>query len=133
MLVVSMLTGSMLVCSMLDILSAALKFATTALNYPYLKGISIDRVDTHSLRSGGSNVLLFAVYIDRDIQKMGRCRGETFKEYIREELNCFTEVMSTAMKQDFKFVNIAGGAYRELVDVTRTTVVSDYQPATEEK
>ena len=39
--------------------------------------------------------------------------------------------MSTEMKQDFKFVNIAGGAYSKLVDVTRTTVVSDYQPAAE--
>ena len=37
------------------------------------------------------------------------------------------------MKQYFKFVNIAGGSYRELVDVTRITVVSDYQPATEVK
>ena len=33
-------------------ISVALKFATTALNYPYLKGIPIDRVETHSLRSG---------------------------------------------------------------------------------
>ena len=41
--------------------------------------------------------------------------------------------MSTAMKQDFKFVNIDGGAYIDLVDVTRTAVVSDYQPATEGK
>ena len=39
--------------------------------------------------------------------------------------------MSTAMKQDFKIFNIAVGAYIELVYVTRTTVVSDYQPATE--
>ena len=30
-----------------DNTSAALKFATTALNYPSLKGIPIDRVDTH--------------------------------------------------------------------------------------
>ena len=63
---------------------------------------------------------------------MGRWRGETFKEYIREELHCFVEGMLTAMKQYFKFVNISGGAYSELVDVTITTVVSDYQPATEE-
>ena len=35
------------------------------------------------------------------------------------------------MKQYFKSFNIAGGAYSELVDVTRTTVVSDYQPFTE--
>ena len=41
--------------------------------------------------------------------------------------------MSTAMKKDFKFVNISGGAYSELLDITRTTVVSDYQPATEGK
>ena len=53
------------------------------------------------------------------------------KEYIREELHFFAEVMYTAMNQDFKFVNIAGNEYSELVDVTITTVVSDYQPATE--
>ena len=41
------------------------------------------------------------------------------------------EGMLTSMKQDFKFVKITGGAYSELVNVTRTKVVSDYQPATE--
>ena len=41
------------------------------------------------------------------------------------------EGMSTAMKQDFKIFNIAGGAYSELVDITRTTVVSDYHPDAE--
>ena len=30
-----------------DNMSAALKFATTALNYPSVNGIPIDRVDTH--------------------------------------------------------------------------------------
>ena len=40
-----------------DNMSEALKFSTTALNYPSLKGIPIDRVDTHSLRSGRSNAL----------------------------------------------------------------------------
>ena len=50
-------------------MSAALKFSTTALNYPYLKGIPIDRVDTHSLISAGANVLLLAGYSKRDIQK----------------------------------------------------------------
>ena len=64
---------------------------------------------------------------------MGIWRGKMFKEYIREELHCFAEGMSTGMKQYFKFVDIAGGAYREFVGVTRTTVVSDYQPATEGK
>ena len=52
-----------------DNMSAALQFATAALNYPYLKGIPIDRVDTHSLISGGANALFLAGYSDRDIQK----------------------------------------------------------------
>ena len=56
-------------------MSAALKFATTTSNYPSLKGIPIDRVDTRYLRSGGANALLIVVYCDRDIQKMGRWRG----------------------------------------------------------
>ena len=62
---------------------------------------------------------------------MGRWRGGNFKEYIREELHCFAEVMSTAMNQDFKFVNIAGGAYINMVGFIRTIVVSNYQPYTE--
>ena len=37
------------------------------------------------------------------------------------------------MNQYFKFVNISGVAYSELVDVTITTVVSDYQHAKEGK
>ena len=41
------------------------------------------------------------------------------------------EVVSTAMKKDLNFVNIAGGAYIKFVDVTLTTVVSDYKPAVE--
>ena len=43
---------------------------------------------------------------------------ETFKEHIREELYFFAEGMSTAMKQDSRFVNITGGEYIKLVDVT---------------
>ena len=53
-------------------MSAALKFATTALNFPSLKRIPIDRVYTHSSRLGGANSLSLAGYIDRYIQKMGR-------------------------------------------------------------
>ena len=114
-------------------MSAVLKFVSTELNDSYLKRIPIDRADTHSLRSGGAIALLLAGYSDRDIQKMGRWRGGNFKEYIREELHSFEEGVLTAMKQDFKYFNIYGGAYSNLVDVTRTTVVSDYQPTTEGK
>ena len=58
-------------------------------NYPSLKGIPIKRVDTHSLRAGGANALSLAGYSDRDIKNMGHWTGETFKEYIREELYIF--------------------------------------------
>jgi len=41
-----------------------------------------ERVDTHSLRSGGANALALAGYTETQIQKMGRWKGATFKEYI---------------------------------------------------
>ncbi len=61
---------------------AALKLAATALEYPILKGIPIERINTHSLQSGGANALALASYSDTQIQKMGRWRGATFKEYL---------------------------------------------------
>ena len=48
----------------------AVKFAATSLRYPD-RGIPIDRVDTHSLRSGGACALKLAGYDDIDIMKMG--------------------------------------------------------------
>jgi hypothetical protein len=51
--------------------SKASKVAATALDYPAVKGISINRIDTHSLQSGGANALLLAGYSDTQIQKMG--------------------------------------------------------------
>ena len=59
-------------------------------------------------------------------KKMGIWIRVNFKEYLREKLHCFAEGMLTATKKDFKCVIIAGGAYRELLDATITTVVSDY-------
>ncbi len=70
-------------------ISRALKSAATELQYPTNKGISITRINTHSLCSGGANTLALAGYSDMQIQKMGRWRGATFKEYIREELACY--------------------------------------------
>jgi hypothetical protein len=94
----------------------SLKQAARALHYPEQKGIPIDRVDTHSLRSGGANALSLAGFSDREIQKMGRWRSATFKEYIREELACFSEGMSKKMRHRFAFVNIAGGVYKDITD-----------------
>ncbi len=90
--------------------SIALKAAAATLDYPMAKGIPINRIDTHSLWSGSANALSLAGYSNTQIQKMGRWRGATFKEYIREELACFSEGMSTSMKRKLEFVNIAGNA-----------------------
>ncbi len=94
----------------------SLKAAATVLEYPTAKGIPIDRIDTHSLRSGDANALSLSGYLDTQIQKMGRWQGATFKEYIQEELACFSEGMSKSMKKKFDFVNIAGNAFNTITD-----------------
>jgi hypothetical protein len=54
---------------------------------------------------------------------MGRWRGETFLEYIRESLCSFSEGMSEKMKKNFGFVSLEGGVYN---DVTETILDSEY-------
>ena len=100
-------------------ISSALKFAAEKLDYPDDRIIPIDRIDTHSLRCGGANALSLAGYKEHQIQKMGRWRGKTFKEYISDQLSNFTDGMSEAMSRTFKFVNIAAaGQSATLQDVT---------------
>ena len=97
-------------------ISQALKFAAKKLDYPGKRSMPIDRIDTHSLRAGGANALSLSGFSEYQIQKMGRWRSETFKEYISDQLSSFTDGMSEAMSQTFKFVNIAASG--ALVDVT---------------
>ncbi len=63
-------------------ISRALKSAAAKLQYPTTKGILIERINSHSLCSGGANALALVGYSDTQIQKMGRWCGATFKEYI---------------------------------------------------
>ncbi len=49
---------------------------------------------------------------------MGRWRGATFKEYIREELACYARNMSRDMKRKFNLVNITGNAFTDIPDDT---------------
>ncbi len=95
--------------------SKALKVAATALDYPNAKGIPIDRINTHSIKSGGAYALSLVGYSDTQIQKMAKWRGATFKEYIRK-LACFSAGMSTSMKMKFNFVNIVGNAFNTITD-----------------
>jgi hypothetical protein len=99
-----------------DDISTALKRATTLLQYPLYWGIPIKRINTHSLRIGGACALALNGFSEMHIQKMGRWRGDTFKEYIREELHCFSDGMSKAMKQCFKFINVTGHALTEVTN-----------------
>ena len=95
-------------------ISRALKQAASALEYDKVRGIPIDRIDTHSLRAGGANALSLAGFGEHQIQKMGRWRGATFKEYISDQLSSFTDGMSKAMSTTFKFVNIAAGTLKDV-------------------
>ena len=93
------------------VISKGLKMADTLLQYPATQGIPIKHIDAHSLRSRGAHALALSGYSDTQIQKMGRWKGATFKEYIREELACYLAGMSMNMKQTFKFVNVSGNAW----------------------
>ncbi len=104
-------------------ISKGLKMAATLLQYPSTRGVPIARIDMHLLRSGGINALALLGYSDSQIQKMGRWKGATFKEYIREELACYSAGMSTNMKCDFKFVNVSDNAYHY---ITTTCIELDY-------
>ena len=53
-------------------------------------------------------------------------KGATFKEYIQEELACFSNDMSTSIKRKFGFVNIAGGVYSDIVEFTSTVLTLEY-------
>jgi hypothetical protein len=103
--------------------SGKLKMAASQLNYPE-RGIPIESVDTHSLRSGGANALHLAGYSDREIQKMGRWRSDTFKEYIRENLSVFSQGMSKDTKKTFRFVNIQGGMDADVMDTTTKAIIA---------
>ena len=61
---------------------------------------------------------------------MGRWRGATFKEYVREKLASFSEGMSTKMKQKFHFVNVAGNS---MYDITENIIATDYTVNTTNK
>ena len=92
----------------------AVKFAATSLRYPD-RGIPIDRVDTHSLRSGGACALKLAGYDDIDIMKMGRWapNSTAFMEYIQQQLSTFSAGMADNMSNVARFTNMEGSVVNE--------------------
>jgi hypothetical protein len=105
--------------AMAEDISTALKRAIAMLQYPLYRGIPIERIDTQSLRISRACALALNGFLEMHIQKMGRWRGDTFKEYVRKELHCFSDGMAKAMKQCFKFVNVTGHV---LTDITSQIV-----------
>jgi hypothetical protein len=104
----------------------SLKTAAAILCYPTTKGIPINRVDTHSLRCGGANALSLSGYSDHEIQKMGCWQSATFKEYITEQLSCFSSGMSRNMRQRFNFINVEGGVYTDMTqDIMQLPLAED--------
>ena len=95
-------------------ISYAVKFAAKMLNYPS-RGIPIERIDTHSLRSGGACALKMAGYGDAAIQKMGRWapKSTSWLEYIQQQLSTFSAGMSAAMSAVPTFTNMEGNTVRE--------------------
>jgi hypothetical protein len=75
------------------------------------------------LRSGGANALALAGYSDTQIQKMGRWRGATFKEYVQNKLASFSSGMSRDMKTKFGFVNVSGNMFS---DITASCINVEY-------
>ena len=114
-------------------MSAMLKLAAAKKEYPELRGVPLDRIETHSLRSGGANALSLAGYKDFQIQKMGRWKEAVFKEYISDQLSNFTEGMSEKMSRSYNFVNIAAGGFDEpaITDITEQTLAAEYPVVTD--
>ena len=70
--------------------------------------------------------LALSGYSDTQIQKMGRCKGASFKEYIHKYLACYSGGMSKDMKISFGFVNISAGENRDvLVDAKNNMMVTE--------
>ena len=87
----------------------SVKYAAAALDYP-VRGIPIDRIDTHSLRSGGACALSLAGFKPHEIMKMGRWAPNSlsFMEYIQQQLSTFSAGMSDAMSKIKPFTNMEG-------------------------
>jgi hypothetical protein len=90
------------------------KYTAKELNYDK-RGIPIDRVDTHSLRSGGACALKLAGHDNVEIRKMGRWkpRSNAFLEYIQQQLSTFSKDMANNMSNIATFTNVEGTTERE--------------------
>ena len=88
-----------------------MKFAAEKLGYPY-RNIPIDRIDTHSNRSGGACAMKLAGYYDEIIVKVVRwlLSSNAFFKYIQQQLSGFSQDMATKMSRIARFTNMEGSS-----------------------
>ncbi len=72
--------------------------------------MTIEQMDTHSLRAGGTCALKLVGYNKVHIRKMGRWapRSNSFLEYIQSQLSAFSTGMATNMSRVETFTNMEG-------------------------
>ncbi|KAL7544964.1 hypothetical protein ACHAWF_008332 [Thalassiosira exigua] len=89
------------------------KYTAQALRYPDL-GKPVERIDTHSPRSGGVCALMLSGHSNVEVMKMGRWapKSTPFMEYIQQQLSTLTTGMVTAMSRIARFTNIEGAVTR---------------------
>jgi hypothetical protein len=61
-----------------------IKMAAAALNYPSLRGTPINRIDMHSLCSGGANALALSGYSNMQIKKWVGGRGQRLRNTLEK-------------------------------------------------
>ena len=92
----------------------AVKAAASALKYPQ-RGMSLKRIDTHSLRSGGACALKLAGKDNVTIRKLGRWapKSNTWLEYIQTQLSSFSKGLTSDMRNIPRFSIMEGAENRE--------------------
>ena len=88
-----------------------LKEVNKALRYAGLvnRGLDIDRVGTHSLRSGGAMDMILNRVSETVVKKLGRWGGEIFQTYIHTQIMSLSNNVSTLMVQPIaNFFHVGG-------------------------
>ena len=91
-----------------------MKFAAKTLQCEE-RGMPIDRIDAHSLRSGGAGALKLARCVEVQIKKLGRWKPESnaFLEYIQQQLSTCSKGLAAGMSRSATFANMEGSTERE--------------------
>ena len=92
-------------------MSFHMKFAAAKLGYPR-RNIPLDKIDSHSNKTGRACAMKLAGFDDESIIKMDRWLRSlnVFLGYIQQQLSGFSQVMATKMSRIEIFTNMEGSA-----------------------